>query len=53
MSQRENFALPGVEPGVAPAADHLVAVVLLSQQPQRGLDHTSAQTEHLYKNIML
>jgi hypothetical protein len=38
---------PGVEPGVALPADHLVAVVLLGQQTQGGLDNSSTQTEHL------
>ena len=37
---------PGVEPGVAHAADHLVAVVLLGQDPQAGLDHSSSQPQH-------
>ena len=36
---------PGVEPGVAHAADHLVAVVLLGQNAKRGLDHTAAKTK--------
>ena len=38
---------PGVKPGVALSADHLVAVVLLGQQTQGGLDNSSTQTEHL------
>lgn len=37
---------PGVEAGVALAADHLVAVVLLGEDPQGGLDHTSPQPQH-------
>ena len=35
---------PGMEPGVAHAADHLVAVVLLGQDPQAGLDNSSSQS---------
>ena len=40
---------PGVHPSVARPADHLVAVVLLSQQTQGGLDDSSTQTQHLQK----
>ena len=36
---------PGVEPGVALAADHLVRVVLLGQQAEGGLDHAAAEAE--------
>ena len=35
-----------VEPGVTLAANHLVAVVFLGQQPQRRLDDTAAKTQH-------
>lgn len=35
-----------VQTSVALAADHLVAVVLLSQDSQRRLNDTTAQTEH-------
>ena len=28
-------------------ANHLVAVVLLGEEPEAGLDHTTAQTQHL------
>ena len=37
---------PGVEAGVALAADHLVAVVLLGEDAQRGLDDTAPQPQH-------
>merc|ERR1719433_2162318 len=37
---------PGVEPGVALPADHLVAVVPLGQDTQGGLDDSSSQSEH-------
>ena len=37
---------PGVEPGVALAADHLVRVVLLGQEAQGGLDHAAAQAQN-------
>ena len=37
---------PGVEAGVALAADHLVRVVLLRQQAQGRLDHAAAQAQH-------
>ena len=43
---------PGVEPGVALPADHLVAVVLLGQQTQGGLDDSSTQTQHLVITII-
>ena len=36
---------PGVEPGVALPADHLVAVVPLGQDTQGGLDDSSPQPE--------
>ena len=36
---------PGVEPGVALPADHLVAVVPLGQDTQGGLDDSSPQSE--------
>ena len=37
---------PGVEPGVALPADHLVAVVPLGQDTEGGLDDSSPQSEH-------
>ena len=37
---------PGVEAGVALAADHLVRVVLLRQQAQGRLDHAASQAQH-------
>ena len=40
---------PGVEASVALPADHLVAVVLLGQQTEGGLNHASSQTENLDK----
>ena len=47
----------GVEAGVALAADHLVGVVLLGQDAEGGLDHTTTEAEHqvkggLWKNEM-
>ena len=44
---------PGVEPGVAHAADHLVAVVLLGKNPQRWLDDSSTQSQHQVKGGLL
>merc|ERR1719220_1758024 len=44
---------PGVEPGVADAADHLVAVVLLGQDPQAGLDHAAPESEHQVEGRLL
>ena len=44
---------PGVEPGVAHAADHLVAVVLLGQDPQAGLDDTAPESEHQVEGGLL
>ena len=37
---------PGVEAGIALAADHLVAVVFLSQDLERWLNHTTTQPQH-------
>ena len=36
---------PGVQPGVALPADHLVTVVLLGQQTEGGLDDPTPQPE--------
>ena len=36
---------PGVQPGVALPADHLVTVVLLGQQTQGGLNDTTPEPE--------
>ena len=44
---------PGVEPGVAHAADHLVAVVLLGQDPQRRLDDSTTQSQHQVEGGLL
>ena len=44
---------PGVEPGVAHAADHLVAVVLLGQDPQGRLDDSSSQSQHQVEGGLL
>lgn len=41
---------PGVQASVALAADHLVAVVLLCQDAESGLDHTTSQTQHQVKS---
>ena len=42
-----------MEPGVADAADHLVAVVLLGQDPQAGLDDTTPESEHQVEGRLL
>ena len=42
-----------MEPGVTPAADHLVAVVLLGQDPQAGLDDTAPESEHQVEGRLL
>ena len=42
-----------MEPGVADAADHLVAVVLLGQDPQAGLDHAAPESEHQVEGRLL
>ena len=42
-----------MEPGVAEAADHLVAVVLLGQDPQAGLDHAAPESEHQVEGRLL
>merc|ERR1712241_186971 len=44
---------PGVEAGVALAADHLVRVVLLRQQAQGRLDHAAAQAQHQVQGRLL
>ena len=44
---------PRVEPGVADAADHLVAVVLLGQDPQAGLDDAAPESEHQVESGLL
>merc|ERR1719495_2920641 len=44
---------PGVEPGVAHPADHLVAVVLLGQDPQARLDDSTPQPEDKMKRALL
>ena len=44
---------PGVEPGVALPADHLVAVVPLGQDTQGGLDDSSSQSEHQVEGGLL
>ena len=40
---------PGVEAGVALAADHLVAVVLLSQNPEGRLNDSTTETKDQVK----
>ncbi|KAH8357067.1 hypothetical protein KR200_009908 [Drosophila serrata] len=42
-----------VQAGVALAADHLVAVVLLGQDAQRGLNDTTTQAEHQVQGRLL
>ena len=44
---------PRVEPGVADAADHLVAVVLLGQDPKAGLDDAAPESEHQVEGGLL
>ena len=43
----------GVEPGVAHTTDHLVTVVLLSQDTQRWLNNTASQSQHQVKSGLL
>ena len=38
---------------VAHPADHLVAVVLLGEQPEGGLDHSTTQPEHQVEGALL
>ena len=38
---------------VAHPADHLVAVVLLGEQPEGGLDHPTTQPEHQVEGALL
>ena len=38
---------PGVKPGVALTANHLVTVVLLGKETQGRLNDTTTKTEHL------
>lgn len=40
---------PRVQASVALAADHLVAVVLLCQDAEGGLNHTTTQTKYQVK----
>ena len=42
-----------MEPGVADAADHLVAVVLLGQDPQAGLDDAAPESQHQVEGGLL
>ena len=42
-----------MEPGIADAADHLVAVVLLGQDPQAGLDDAAPEPEHQVEGGLL
>ena len=42
-----------MEPGVADAADHLVAVVLLGQDPKAGLDDATPKPEHQVEGGLL
>ncbi len=48
MSARLLAAIgrPGVEAGVALPANHLVAVVLLGQEAERGFNDPAAQAQH-------
>ena len=40
---------PGVKPGVALAANHLVGIVLLGQETKGRLNDTTTQTQHQVK----
>ena len=42
-----------MQPGVADAADHLVAVVLLGQDPQAGLNDAASESEHQVEGRLL
>ena len=44
---------PGVEPGVALPADHLVAVVLLGEDAEAGLDDAATQPQHQVEGGLL
>ena len=44
---------PGVKPGVALPADHLVTVVLLGQQAKGGLNDPTPQPEHQVEGGLL
>ena len=44
---------PGVEPGVALPADHLVAVVLLGEDPEAGLNDAATQPQHQVEGGLL
>ena len=44
---------PGVEPGVALPADHLVTVVPLGQDTEGGLGDSSSEPEHQVKGGLL
>ena len=37
---------PGMKPGIALPADHLVTVVLLSKKTEGGLDHSTPQPKY-------
>ena len=37
---------PGMKPGIALPADHLVTVVLLGKHAEGGLDHPTPQPQH-------
>ena len=43
----------GGESGVALSADHLVAVVLTSKSHERGVDHTTTETENEVEGALL
>ena len=42
-----------VEAGVANPADHLVAVILLGQDPEAGLDDSAPESEHQVEGGLL
>ena len=44
---------PGWEPGVTFAANHFLAVVLLSQHAKRGLDDAASQAENQVERRLL
>ena len=44
---------PGVKPGIALPAYHLVTVVFLGQDTERGLYHTTPQPQHQVQGGLL
>merc|ERR1719225_1709157 len=44
---------PGVQPGIALPADHLVAVILLGKDTEGGLDYPTPQPQHQVQGGLL